>query len=80
MRAAGFSCSLDVLYGVFFGNFDQKKKNKISVVFSQSLVITTLDPFLKLDPYPDPDSLEMLDSDPNLDPDSLNTGIRDRLP
>jgi hypothetical protein len=60
LRAEGFSCSLDVLYGglgisTVNCNFDLKKKENISAVFFQFLVIETLDQ------YPDPDSLEMLD-------------------
>ncbi len=68
MRAEGFFCSFDVLYeglGKVNCNFlSNKEKKKISVEFLfQVLFIKTLDP------YPDPDSFEMLEPDP--DPDSL---------
>ncbi len=62
LRAEGFSCVLNVLYGgLGIASFDQKKKKKIfrCIFFLTFFVIKTLDP--------DPDSLEMLD------PDSVNT-------
>ncbi len=62
MRAEGFSCSLDVLYGGLGeanNNFDTKKIKNFSCIFVFSF-IKTLDP----DPYPDLNSLEMLDPDP----------------
>ncbi len=66
MRAEGFSCSLDVVYGglgISKLPFLIKKEKKISdVFFLQFLVIKTLDP----------DSLEMLDPDPYPNPDSMN--------
>ncbi len=69
MRAEGFSCSLDVLYGglgISKLQFLIKKRYKTNfqlyIFLLQFLVIKTLDP------YPDPDSLEMLDLDPYPDP------------
>jgi hypothetical protein len=47
--------------------FDQKRYNKIlQLYFLPFLVIKTLDPEQDLDPYryPEPDSLEMLDLNP----------------
>ncbi len=62
MRAEGFSCSLDVLYGGPGKSklqFLIKKEKKLSAVFFiLVLAIKTLDP------EPEPDSLEMLDPDP----------------
>ncbi len=62
MRAEGFSCSLDVLYG---GLGISKKRHIKSFqqyfFYFYFLVIKTLDP----DPFPNPDSLEMLDPDPD---------------
>ncbi len=46
--------------------FLSKKKEKIQLYFYQFLAIKFLDL------YPDPDSLEMLDSDPYPDSDSIN--------
>ncbi len=65
MRAEGFSCSLDVLYGglsISKLQFLIKKRKKS---FSCICFIFW---FSKPRPYPDPDSLEMLDPDP----DSMN--------
>jgi hypothetical protein len=65
----GFSCSLDVLYGglgISKLQFLMKKERKkiFSCIFFFILVIETLDPYL------DPNSLEMLDPDPY--PDSIH--------
>jgi hypothetical protein len=62
---------VDVLYGGLGISKLQflLQHKKISAVFFQFLVIKTLHPYL--DPEPDPDSLEMLDSDPYLDLDSM---------
>jgi hypothetical protein len=66
LRVEGFSCSLDVLYeGLGISKLlllikkRYLKKFKL-YFFLQFLVIETLD----TDPYPDPDSLEMLVPDP----------------
>jgi hypothetical protein len=60
LRAEGFSCSLEILYegiGISIWLFLIKKGIKTpAVVFSKFLVIKTLDP--------DPDSLKMLNPDP----------------
>jgi hypothetical protein len=80
LRAEGFSCSLNVLYGslgISKLQFLIKKryiKNFKLYFFLQFLVIKTLDPDPYLNPNPCsyPDSLEMLDSDPYPDPDSIN--------
>jgi hypothetical protein len=71
LRAEGFSCTLDVYYGglgisklQFLTKKKKKKKKNYQLYFLQFLVFKTLDP------YPDPDSLEMLDPYPY--PDSIN--------
>jgi hypothetical protein len=55
LRAEGFPCSLDVLYGGLESNcnfWSKKRRNNFSrIFFLQFLVIKTLDP------YPDPDSM-----------------------
>jgi hypothetical protein len=52
MRVEGFSSSIDVLYrGLFSNFFYQKNRRNFSCIFF-------------LNPYPDPDSLEMMDPDP----------------
>ncbi len=51
----------------------KKKKvnqNPVSGLVPDSDPYPDLDPYLDQDPYPE--SLEMLDSDPNPDPDSMN--------
>jgi hypothetical protein len=62
--AEGFSCSLYVLYGGLRISFDQKEILKnFQLYFYQLLVIKTLDP----------DSLEMMDPDPDsMNPDPQN--------
>jgi hypothetical protein len=61
LRAEGFSCSLDVLYGGL--GINQKKIRTIfQLYFLRFLVIKTLDQ----------DTLEMLDLDPDPDLDSMN--------
>jgi hypothetical protein len=55
LRAEGFSCGLDVLYGGLFAFCDLKEEEKCSCnKFFSFLDIKTLDP----------DSFEMLDPDP----------------
>jgi hypothetical protein len=59
LRAEGFSCSLDVLYGGLgitkIAIFDQKK------IFKKFQLFFSMFDYL----HPDPDSLEMLDPDPD---------------
>ncbi len=60
MRADGFSCSLDVLYGGVGISTLQVLVKKRKKIFLASKT---------LDPYPEPDSHKMLDPDPiNPDP------------
>ncbi len=68
--AEGVSCSLDVLYGGQFLIKTRKEKN-LSCFFVQFLFIKTLDPYTELNP----ESLEMLDRDP----DSMNPGSTTQL-
>ncbi len=74
MRAEGFSCSLDFLYGglgiskLKFLIKKRKKKNLSCIFYLQFSVIKTLDPYLD----PDPESLEMLVTNQYPDPDSMN--------
>ncbi len=70
LRTEGFSCSLDVLYGVLgitkLKLLTKKEEEKLSAVFfpfSHQKPGSGLDP----DPYPDPDSPKMLDPYPDAD-------------
>ncbi len=63
MRAEGFSCCLDALYeslGISALQFWIKKKKKSAVFFK--IIFSHQNPGSGLDP--DPDSLELLDPDP----------------
>jgi hypothetical protein len=74
LRVEGFSCSLDVLYeglGISKLLFLKKDKNFFAVFFP-FLVIKTLVSDTEPAADPDPDSIEMLDPDPYLDPESQN--------
>ncbi len=65
MRAEGFSCSLDVLYGgPGISKFLIEKSKKMSAVFFFSSIFGHQNPGCGLDP----DSLEMLDPDRYPDP------------
>ncbi len=71
LRAEGFFFSLEVLYGVLgISNLQfliKKRRKKFNCTFLN----LSSKPWIRI-PYPDPDSLEMLDPDPYLDPDSMN--------
>jgi hypothetical protein len=63
----GFSCSLDNGITKLHFLIQKSKKKFLLYLFFQFLVIKTLDPF------PDPDSLEILDPDPYPNPHSMNS-------
>jgi hypothetical protein len=66
LRAEGFFCNLDVLYGGL--GIDPKKTNKFSYNFFQFLVIKALDPFwIRIGIQP-----RMLDPDP----DEMNADLQ----
>ncbi len=74
LRAEGFSCNLDVLYrglglSIVNRNFWSNKYKFFSALFFQYLVIKTLDP------YPDPDSLELLNPDPQNWLKQMDSGV-----
>jgi hypothetical protein len=64
LKAEGFFCSLDISKLQFF-----IQKNFHLYFFS--LVFGHQNPGSGLDPYPDPDSLKILDPDQYLDPDAI---------
>jgi hypothetical protein len=67
LRAEGFSCSLDIGKLQFFIQKGNKKNFNCIFFFFSFWSSKPLDP----DPYPGPNSLEMLDPEPY--PDSMNS-------